>query len=62
MNLEVRFSKIPASKLHEPFWKQIQRKMSWTFISRLLGFFEVGVNPDMKQLQKLSHAQLFLAW
>ena len=35
--------------------------MSWSFISHLLGFFEVGVNPDMKQLQNQSNAQLFLA-
>lgn len=27
-----------------------------------MGFFEVGVNPDLKQLQTLIQPQLFLAW
>lgn len=62
ISLEVCLSKIADSKLREPFWKQIQKMKFWTFISCLSGFFEVGVNPDMKQLQKLSYAQLFLAW
>jgi hypothetical protein len=32
-----------------------------TFHFLSLGFFEAGVNPDLKQLQTLSQTQLFLA-
>lgn len=62
INLEIRLRKTAEVK----WWSHFgNASKEWSLVLTfhfLPGVFEVGVNPDLKQLQTLSQPQLFLAW
>lgn len=62
INLEIRLRKTAEVK----WWRHFgNASKEWSLVLTfhfLPGVFEVGVNPDLKQLQTLSQPQLFLAW